>query len=78
MNNTLKAYRKLLNITQIEMAEIIGIGLTSYNHKEQGKKVFTQSEMAQILNFLRTKIPNITADEIFFNNEVIKMKTATV
>lgn len=78
MNNTLKAYRKLFNITQIQMAEIIGIGLTSYNHKEQGKKEFTHSEMTQILSFLKTKIPDITAEEIFFNNEVIKMKTATV
>lgn len=78
MNNTLKAYRKLLNLTQSEMAEIIGKGLTTYNHKEQGKKDFTRSEMIEIVEFLKTKIPEITAEEIFFTDKVIKMRTATM
>lgn len=75
MNNTLKAYRRLLNLTQKDMATIIGKGLTSYNQKEQGKIDFTSSEMSEIINFLKTKIPNITAEEIFFTSKVHKLKT---
>lgn len=75
LNNTLKAYRKLLSISQTEMAEILGMCLTSYNQKEVGKKEFTHSEMITIVEFLKTKVPGITAEEIFFTNKVIKMKT---
>lgn len=77
MNNTLKAYRALINVTQQEMADIIGIGLTSYNQKEQGKKDFNHTEMAKAINYIKTKIPEVTVDDIFFSNEVTKIKNTT-
>lgn len=78
MNNSIKAYRVLLKIKQVEMAQKLGICLTSYNQKEQGKKEFTYSEMKALLNILKEQIPELTADEIFFTNSVIKMKTNVV
>ncbi|KGK88000.1 transcriptional regulator [Clostridium sp. HMP27] len=78
MNNKIKVYRRFFNISQSEMAKIIGIGLTSYNQKEQGKKDFTYTEMATILKYFKEKIPDLTADDIFFTNGVIKLKTANV
>lgn len=77
MNKTLKAYRKLLNLTQKDMAEIVDICLTSYNMKEQGKQDFTQSEMLAITNHIKKTIPDVTMDDIFFKDRVIKLKTST-
>lgn len=78
MNNSIKAYRVLLNIKQTDMAKKLGMCLTSYNQKEQGKKEFTYSEMRNILVILREQIPELTADEIFFANKVIIMKTNAI
>ena len=64
-NKTLKAYRQLLNKTQKDMAELLGIGLTSYNQKENGKKPFTLSEARIIADHFNESIENI-----FFANTV--------
>ncbi|MGU8337131.1 helix-turn-helix transcriptional regulator [Clostridium perfringens] len=78
MNNSIKAYRTLLKISQKSMAEKLGICITSYNHKEQGKKDFTHKEMCELLCIFRKHIPELTSDELFFTKEVIKMKTKFV
>lgn len=70
MNNKLVAYRHMLCITQLEMAKILGISLTTYNHKETGKKNFNQVEMFSITKIFKEKIPGITMDEIFFNENI--------
>lgn len=72
---TLKAYRTILGLSQTDMANIADMCLTSYNQKEQGKKQFTHNEMLKITDFIKTKIPEVTVDQIFFNNEVSKMIT---
>ena len=75
MNKQLVAYRKILNMSQTEMAKYIGIGLTAYNSKETGKSDFTQSEMLSIRNVIKKYNPNITVDEIFFSQSVNVMIT---
>jgi putative transcriptional regulator len=70
MNKKLVAYRNMLDLSQEKVAEQIGISLTSYNHKETGKRKFSQSEMIKITNLFKEKIPNITMDDIFFINEL--------
>lgn len=70
MNKNLGAYRRALNISQSEMAKVVGLGLTSYNLKENGKSYFTQKQMLEILNFFNDKGLKLTADEIFFKQEV--------
>lgn len=75
MNRQLIAYRKTLNMSQTDMAKAIGMCLTSYNLKENGKSDFTQSEMRSILNVLKKHNPNVTIDEIFFSQSVNVMIT---
>lgn len=77
MNAKLVAYRKLLKMNQKSFAEKIGISLVSYSHKETGKTEFTQTEMITITNIVKEKIPDITMDDIFFNNKVSKLVTDT-
>ncbi|MBZ4662812.1 MAG: hypothetical protein JG776_494 [Caloramator sp.] len=78
MNNKLIAYRNLLKLTQADMAKLLNISLTSYSFKENGKIPFKQNEMVLITKTFKEKIPNITMDEIFFNEEVSKMKTLVI
>lgn len=70
MNNRLVAYRKMLGITQKQMADRIGKSLTTYNHKETGKVEFNQKEMIAITDVLKVDLPNITVDEIFYKNHI--------
>lgn len=79
MNKALIAYRKFLNLTQQQMANISGVCLTSYNMKEQGKKDFTQSEMLAITRYIKNKVSkDVTMDDIFFTHKVIKLKTRAI
>ena len=73
MNKKLVAYRKMLDITQLEMAQKLGVSLTTYNHKETGKKEFNQKEMVSITDIIRLKVPNVTMDEIFFRHSIGKV-----
>lgn len=43
--NRLKAYRTLNNLKQHDMADLLGISLTSYCAKEQGRIDFTSKEV---------------------------------
>ncbi|WP_034438077.1 helix-turn-helix transcriptional regulator [Clostridium ihumii] len=78
MNNKLIAYRKLLNITQLEMSKKLGVSLTTYNHKETGKKDFNQTEMFYITQILKEKVPQITMDEIFFKKNISKLLSCEI
>lgn len=75
MNSNVAVCRRALNISQSKMAKLIGVGLTSYNLKENGKSSFNQIEMIKILEIFRNKGLNVTADQIFFKNEVINLIT---
>ncbi|EPY2273183.1 helix-turn-helix transcriptional regulator [Clostridium sporogenes] len=77
MNTKLVAYRKMLQMNQKSFAEKIGISLVSYSNKETGKTEFTQNEMITITNIIKEKIPNITMDDIFFDNRVSILVTGT-
>lgn len=75
MNKNLIAYRKILNISQVEMAKVAGVSSTSYNSKENEKSQFTQKEMFKIAKFLKEKGINTSVDELFFKNEVSILDT---
>lgn len=81
MNDILAKYRRSLKISQTKMAHIAGLKLTSYRYKEKGEKPFTQDEMIKIYYFLSNEYPDITIEELFFNNLVInsitKLKSTT-
>jgi len=77
MNKRLIAYRKMLGLTQSEVAKDIGLSLSSYSRKESGVLQFSQSQMVTVTNFLKDKISEITMDEIFFNDKCSKLLQKT-
>ncbi len=48
-------------MNQKDMANMLGIGISTYNRKENGISDFTESEIAQICNIL-----DVIATDIFF------------
>lgn len=64
-SNKLKAYRVMLGKKQEDIAKIIGIGLNTYNLKENGKSSFSLEEAKKIADYFNT-----TIDDLFFNNKV--------
>lgn len=67
MGNALKGYRCRLGENQEEFARNIGMSFSTYCKKEQGCYSFKASEMASIRDYLKRFFPDITVDEIFFN-----------
>ena len=51
----LKGYRTMAGLTQIEMAEAIGLSVTGYANKEKGDRQFTFEEMLKIKQVLAKK-----------------------
>jgi prophage ps3 protein 14, transcriptional regulator len=69
MINKVKGYRNMINLSQKEMAELLGISFTSYCHKEQGKRDFKDNEKIFFLEIVKKSVPNITIEEIFFSGK---------
>lgn len=67
MSKNLAKYRRFINMTQRDMAKVAGCCLTSYYMKESGNRDFTQTEIYNIFNVVKEKIPDITIEELFFN-----------
>lgn len=71
MQSNAMGYRKLLGLTQKDLAEIFGISVQSIRNKEKGITSYNDQEKIIIRNLLREKVfPNITIDEIFFTGKV--------
>ena len=66
MNNKVAGYRKMLNFTQEEMGEKLGISKQFYYLKEKGKSSFSDKEKLIFKNLLKNIFPDITIDTIFF------------
>lgn len=60
-------YRKMLGMTQKEMAKKFNISSQAYWQKENGKTSFSDKEKILFKNLLKSIFPNITIDEIFFD-----------
>ncbi|XJS10475.1 helix-turn-helix transcriptional regulator [Aerococcaceae bacterium WGS1372] len=65
-------YRNYLGLTQQELANILDISKQSYWNKENGRTPFTDNEKVIIKNLLLRDFPNISIDEIFFNQMVLQ------
>lgn len=63
VNNTLKGLRISKRYNQTQMAELLGIGLTAYNQKENGIREFTIEEIKKMV-----EIFGVTFEEIFLHN----------
>lgn len=65
MNNSMKTYRNNLGYTQQNIAEKLGITVSSYNMIENGRR-----NPSLILAKKISLLFETTIDEIFFNNNV--------
>ena len=68
MPNKLLGLRKSVRVTQKELADYLNINQATFCKKETGISDFKRSEMEKITIFLRKYYPDITTEEIFFNN----------
>jgi DNA-binding XRE family transcriptional regulator len=55
----LKAKRVEKQLTQTQMAKLIGMGTATYNHKENGTAFFSFQEVIKILEILDCKFEDI-------------------
>ena len=66
-NLRIKAYRTLNEISQAEAASKLGIGLTSFCNKEQGKSSWTDVEIAKLANMF-----NVLPGDLFSSEPKLK------
>ncbi|MGX7059866.1 helix-turn-helix transcriptional regulator [Vagococcus humatus] len=59
-------YRKMLGMTQDDMAKEFGISKQAYWKKEKGQTQFSDKEKVMFKEMLKPLFPNITIDSIFF------------
>lgn len=67
LKNRIAGYRKMLGLTQSQMAKQLDISLTSYFNKEHGTTPFTDKEKIIIRDMLKKVIENPSIDSIFFS-----------
>ncbi|MDT2759848.1 MULTISPECIES: helix-turn-helix transcriptional regulator [Enterococcus] len=70
MYEKVSGYRKLIGLTQKEMANDLNISVQSYRNKERGRSSFSDNEKMIFKNIVNKKMPNVTIDEIFFTSWV--------
>lgn len=72
--NKVSKLRRFSGLTQKEVAKILNISLQSYSRKELGKTPFTDLEKIKMKKIFKSDFPNITIDEIFFEEKVSKVE----
>lgn len=68
--NKILIYRKMLNKSQSEIADLMGISTQAYSNKENRKTEFRDNEKVIFKRLLMSIFPNITIDEIFFDEKL--------
>lgn len=68
MPNKLLGMRKAVGVTQSEIAEYLNIAQITFSRKESGKSEFKRTEMEKVTTFFKKYYPDITLEEIFFDN----------
>lgn len=63
MNNKMKSYREKANFTQKQMAEKLGIAVSTYNMMENGRRGISLLTAKKTSLLLNTSI-----DKLFFND----------
>lgn len=62
----IKGYRKMLRLTQYDMAKLLGISLSAYNKREQGYIEFSDSEKITVRNLITEHFPTENIESLFF------------
>lgn len=65
---TIAGYRTMVAKSQKEMAQKLGLSLNGYRQKEKGETEFKPSEMQKFTLLVKEVLPEITLQDIFFNN----------
>ena len=65
MNLKLRGKRVEKQLSQTDVAKMLGINLSTYNQKENGKSEFTLTEIQDLLYYL-----DCDFDDIFYRKEV--------
>jgi len=68
----LASIRRSENLSQRELAKLIGVTTETYNNKELGKTQFKASEMFIIASFFNTTVDEIFLPPNFILHEVAK------
>ena len=64
-NLNLIGYRKMLELTQEDMADKLKMSRRWHIKKELGQKDFSQTEIENIMKLLKVNRPSLTMDEVF-------------
>lgn len=72
--NLVVGYRKLLGMTQQDMAKEIGVSPQSYSNKERGYRAFTDSEKIKLKRFFDIYFDDVSFDIFFEDNGLRSIK----
>ena len=64
----ISGYRRMMGLTQKDMAAIFGVAPSTYFLKEKGEVGFSDEEKIKFRDKLRDIFPGITIDDIFFSD----------
>lgn len=62
--NKVRGYRVMCNMTQDDMALVLGMSKRTYLDKESGKREFTLTEFKKIKEIINDKGINVTLDDL--------------
>lgn len=66
MSNKIAGYRRICGLTQAQMSKKLGLSVTAYRSKENGKTKFTSEEMKIFTDLVKAVIKNAEMESIFF------------
>lgn len=66
MVNKILGYRKMLSMTQKEMADKLGLSEGQYRAKEKGYYDFSKTEMEKFHELVHAKVREVEITDIFF------------
>ncbi|MDO4679738.1 MAG: transcriptional regulator [Aerococcus sp.] len=76
MTTKVANYRRYLNYSQKQMADLLGVSYQAYWLKEKGKTPFTDTEKIKLVDFFKNHIEDselaskVTIEALFFNAKV--------
>lgn len=65
--NAIKGYRNHLGMTQKQLADHLGMSVTSYRNKENGITSFTDVEKVEFTHLVNNIFPDASIESIFFS-----------
>lgn len=67
--NVIAGYRKMIGLTQKEMATHLNISELTYRNKEKGRIPFKDFEMLKFYELLKSVKPDAGIEDIFFTTK---------